>query len=177
MYTSQSLQNIVNNCQDEKMQNNPVYDRFLSFNIYSHSIDLFQLLEGRKPLSAIVLEEDEIRDCFYLCQKQKDNSKIVLREIKFDDKEGFNKCGLWYAPINLTVSFSNKELSKENIDINVIDYALLIPCISSHEELNSCYTVVTKKWKTRITAAKLAFPALSFDFISSTLQIHLNATR
>ena len=76
----------------------------------------------------------------------------------------------------MKVSLSNKECLKEDIENIVVDHALLIPCISPHEVLNLCYTVITKNWKTRITAAKLPFPVLSFDFISSSIQTHLNTT-
>ena len=122
------------------------------------------------------LEEDNCRDCFYLCQKQQNNSNIAVKQIQFDDREGFKKCGLWYAPIDIKVSLPNRECMKGDIENIIVDYALLVPCISPHEVLNSCYTVITKSWKTRITSAKLSFPALSFDFISSTIQTHLNGT-
>ena len=176
MYTSQTLQAMNDMYEDKETFESTSYERFLSFNVYSFNLDLSSLIIERQVISAIVLDHDSTKDRFYICQKIQQSHKFSLREVLFQDKEGFNKCGLWFAPIEVSTLSLSKECTKEEITLSIIDYALLIPCISSHDLLNCCYTVISKNWKTRTTASKLSLPMFSFDFVASTIESHLNTS-
>ena len=173
MYTSQTFKVMNDLFQDENAYKSSSYERFSSFNVYSFNHELSALINDRDVISVIVLDHNSSKDQFYICQRNQQCDKYSLREVIFFDKEGFNKCGLWYSPIQVASSSFSKKVTKAEINNSIIDYALLIPCISSHEFLNCCYTVISKTWKTRTTASKLSLPMLSFDFLTSTINDHM----
>ena len=175
MYIAQTMQNIHDDMMDDEFSNVQTYERYSAFVMYSYSQDISDLISDMNVLSGIVIEHESARDKFYICQRMRDSDFCAMHEIKFDDEEGFNKCGIWYTPIEIKDTPSYVEMSKEKIQNLVIDYVLLLPCISEHEILNRCYTVLSRSWKTRTTASKLAFPSISFDFASET--IHKNMSK
>ena len=175
MYIAQTMQNIHDDMMDDEISNVQTYERYSAFVMYSYSQDISDLISDMNVLSGIVIEHESARDKFYICQRMRDSDFCAMHEIKFDDEEGFNKCGIWYTPIEIKDSPSYVEMSKEKIQNLVIDYVLLLPCISEHEILNRCYTVLSRSWKARTTASKLAFPSISFDFVSET--IHKNMSK
>lgn len=158
MYIAQTLQNISEEMNDDNTSENRRYERYSSFVMYSHTQEIADLIVNKNVLSGIVIDHEFVRDKFYICQRMRDSNFCAMHEIVFDDEEGFNKCGIWYAPIEVKESASHMEMTKAKIENIVIDYVLLLPCISEHEDLNRCYTVLCKSWKTRTTASKLSFP-------------------
>ena len=92
-----------------------------------------------------------------------------MYQVSFKDNDGFNKCGMWYAPMEIAVANIDNELSQEEIENKCEDYALLCPCISLEDSLNECYTVVFKSWKYRFPSKTRATPELSMQMFLSTL--------
>ena len=173
MYIAQILQNINDDLKDDDIEVHPKYERHSSFVMYSYSLKIANLVSNRNVISGIVIDHESVRDKFYICQRKRETNFCIMHEILFNDEEGFNKCGVWYAPIEVRISTSDAEMTKAKINNIVVDYVLLLPCISDHEDLNCCYTVISREWKTRTTASKLTFPLLSFDFLSYTIQKEL----
>ena len=177
MYTTQTLQNICDDNDHEDSRQVPSYDRFLSFRVYSYNDVLESFVTDRHVISVIVLDLKNRKDEIFICQRSRKSNNIKLHHIAFDDKEGFNKCGLWYAPFQFEISSDAVEYTKNEIDTMVVDYALMLPCMSCHDFLSCCYAVISREWKTRTTASKLSLPMLSYDFVSSTIDRHAKKLR
>ena len=105
MFILQTLKQIEENlilydlAEEQHNFNSKPYDRYSSFKVYSHNIDLQSYIENQSILSAIVITSPLEGNLFYLCQKIPSSPKSKLHRIEFDDNNGFNKCGMWYAPI------------------------------------------------------------------------------
>ena len=54
-------------------------------------------------MSVVYLSLHSKANRFYTCQRSNNPKKCNLFEVTFVDNEGFNKCGLWYTPIHITI--------------------------------------------------------------------------
>ena len=95
------------------------------------------------------------------------SSECTLHEIMFHDKDGFNKCGLWYAPLTISMTTDDRLYSQEDVYDMSIDFAILCPCISKYPSLKNCYTAITKEWNYRTNTGLHVPPEVSLNFFST----------
>ena len=165
MYITQSLQNLQDDHMDPELLQETKYDRILSFKVYSHNVDFDALISDRKVFSIIVMQSQSQDLQYLLCKRLQQSKLCQLIPVQFQDNLGFNKCGLWYAPLSFDDTVPLTNLSRARVNKMATDYAVLCPCISSVDDLNICYTVFTRNWKYRIAPNILSHPTLSFNFI------------
>lgn len=170
MYITQSLQNLHDDHMDPDLLQETKYDRFLSFKVYSYDTCLNDLLSKRNVISLIVTANNSQDPQFLLCKRLHKSKMCELISVTFKDNEGFNKCGIWYAPSSFNDSPNVTNISRGEVDNMATDYAVLCPCISHVDELNICYTILTRNWKYRIAPNCLSYPILSFSFIEGIIK-------
>ena len=110
-----------------------------------------------------------MKKSIFICQRVKDSYRCQLFSISFDNKSGFNKCGLWYAPINIESVPLPETYDRGSINEMACDYAILCPCISSVPELKCYYTSFSKKWQYRTKSSSSTYPMMSNNFILSLI--------
>ena len=174
MYVSQTL-NTINSSLTSKFPDDTAgftdeqYQRYASFKIYSASEDIEQIVSFGKVLSLVYLAIDD-GDCkFYVCQRSQKPKSCLLYEIQFNDDKGFNKCGIWYAPIDIFVVNVGNELSADAIDNRSEVYGLLCPCISSNVHFKYSYCVICSNWKYRDKHNVLSLPEVSINLFRSSI--------
>ena len=67
------------------------------------------MLMFRKVLSAFSLKYDNGGERLHICQCNNPKT-CLLYQVSFNDDEGFNKCGIWYAPVDIEIVNENNEL-------------------------------------------------------------------
>ena len=170
MYVSQTLK-IITEDQDSKYVPNAShqYSKFSSFKIYSVHDVLGQMISFRQVISAVFLKYNSVVSKLYICQRNNPRT-CLLYLITFNDEEGFNKCGIWYAPIEITVANVDDELTQKQINNLASDYAILCPCVSDDPYLSTCYSVLYKSWKYRNRNRTQSFPYLSKNMFDKTFK-------
>ena len=168
MYVSQTLQNMTEQDVPQLNPNDqPVKHRLHSFKIYSVHDVVSQMILFNQAVSAVLLTYHSREPKLYICQRNNPRT-CLLYLITFKDHEGFNKCGMWYAPIEVTIANVDDELTQNEIEQKSIDFAILCPCVSDDSNLNSCYTVFYKSWKLRSRKYSQSFPYISKHLFRST---------
>ena len=125
------------------------------------------MIAFRQVISAVLLKYNSSENKLFVCQRNNPRT-CLLYLITFNDDEGFNKCGIWYAPLEITVANVDEELTQHQINSLCIDYAILCPCVSSDPYLSSCYSVLYKSWKYRNKNTSQSFPYLSKNLFEKT---------
>ena len=166
MYVTQSLQNMHDDHSIALSDNTTQYDRYLSFKVYSDKLNLDTLIVQRNTISVVLTTTMSSFPQYYVCQRDSHTKRCKLFTVKFEDVNGFNKCGLWYAPITISTSPLPEKYTRHSINEMASDYGILCPCITSDPNLKCCYTAFSKNWKYRIMSNKHSLPVLSYDFIS-----------
>lgn len=108
MYVSQTLKTMHSELTDQfpnrsTYPNEQHYERYSSLKVYSYAEDIEQLVSYGKVLSVVYLSLNSNKPKFYICQRSQHANKCILFKIDFLDETGFNKCGIWYAPIEICV--------------------------------------------------------------------------
>ena len=116
MYVSQTLRTINSELIDEfpNDSSHPTeqhYERYSSFKVYSFYEDIEQLVSYGKALSVVYMSLNNNNRKFYICQRTQNANQCMLYEISFIEEYGFNKCGIWYAPIEICVVNVGAEMS------------------------------------------------------------------
>ena len=174
MYISQTLKNLndddfVSSVSDEYCEGrDATYNRYLCFKVYSDTVDFTNTSETFKVVSVVLLKIRIGTMEHFICQRIKGKNKIKLHSISFDDTDGFNKMGMWYAPISVSSLKDDHEYTPQEIYEMAYDFALVIQCISKFSLLRKCYTVLTQSWKYRNEYGEHSYPLLSKDFFLST---------
>ena len=144
------------------------YEKHSPFKTYSAHDNIMTLLDSNNVISVVYLSYAQQSPRFYICQRTKSPKICSLWEVKFFDNEGFNKCGMWYSPIEIFLVNNDENLTQHDIHLLSDDFAVLCPCISSNKQLHKYYTVICQSWKYRNKYNELSFPSLSeFLFESS----------
>ena len=174
MYVSQTLRTINSELIDQfpNESSHPTeqhYERFSSFKVYSHCEDIEQLVSYGKALSVVFMSLNNNHRKFYVCQRSQNPKQCLLYEILFNEEYGFNKCGLWYAPIEICVINIGSEITKEEIDDGTEIYGIMCPCISDNIEFKNCYAVICSNWKYRGKNNIIALPDISMNLYNSIL--------
>ena len=172
MYVTQSLQNMHDDHTSMVTEDSIQYDRFLSFKVYSDKQNLDTLITEHDAISAVIIENDNKMPIYYICKRIPASGTCQLHRINFADEEGFNKCGLWYAPISISTECLPGQYSRDKISDMLSDYAIAAPCISSEPTLRCCYTVFSKQWQYRIMRNQHQSPKLSHEFILHIYDSH-----
>ena len=178
MYISQTLKyldddEMVSTISDDMCEGSDLgYNRYLSFKIYSDSEDFPTVAQSLKSISVAILTFHSQREEVFVCQRVKGKNKIKLFSITFDDSEGFNKMGMWYAPISVVPVKDDEEYTPQEISDMATDFGIVCQCVSKFPLLSQCYTVVTQCWKYRNDVGEYSFPMLSKDFFLSTIGNH-----
>ena len=131
MYITQTLKNMYKDHAPPCMEQSQCYDRYLSFKVYSEALSIDSLIQENNVISIIITKCASNQEKYFVSKRCKEGQKCVLHEIKFCDADGFNKCGVWYAPITIEGSPDNKSLDRGSINEMASDFAILCPCISS----------------------------------------------
>ena len=176
MYVKETLDSIneelLLHAVDDTESNRPKhYDRYSSFKTYSTFEDIDSLVGTGKVLSVVYLSIRRKECRFYICQHSTVPKKCILYQISFCDDQGFNKGGIWYAPIEMAVSNVGEEWTQSEIDNNAEDYGILCPCITSNYRLRLSYCVICKSWKYRNKYNALSLPNISYNLFRSTFDI------
>ena len=137
------------------------YEKYSSFKIYGVHENVADLIASGKVISALYISLNESEHKFYICKRTDSPRTCVLFQILFNDKEGFNKCGMWYAPISLAVFPVRESWSQPDIDAMADDYVILCPCISANDSFRLSYAVISRSWKYRNKHNDLSLPLLS----------------
>ena len=145
------------------------HGRFSSFKTYSAHDDMNFISDGGKAVSVVYLSYKEKPKRFYICQRSNIPRKCFLFQVSFLDDEGFNKCGLWYAPIQIAIANLGDEMSQEEIYTLADDYAILSPCISNNHAFRLSFGVICKSWRYRDKNNILSLPTISKSLFVSTL--------
>ena len=153
--------------EEQHIMNPTTYDRYGSFKVYSHTTDLISTIEKKSILSCIVMTSALTGNNIYICQKNVQSSSCRLHTVVFDDDNGFNKCGMWYAPITIIRSKAYTNVRKMEIQSMSTDFGILCPCISKNNAYNNCYAMFTKEWKYRSKFGSISFAALSSNLFLS----------
>ena len=174
MYVSETLdtinQHTVRNISKSNgSTSNREYEKHSSFKTYSVHDNVMTLLASNNVISVVYLSYAQQAPRFYICQRTKDPKICVLFEIKFFDNDGFNKCGMWYAPIETFPVTGGEALTQHDIHLMADDFAILCPCIASNKHLQTYYTVICRSWKYRNKYNELTSPSLSEYFFESTI--------
>ena len=175
MYISQTIERLNKDTtehfalQENIYQERPSYERYLSFKVYSSRIDLKAFILHKNVLSTILVKDDLDQEQHFVVTKNATSANYSLFQIVFRDEEGFNKCGMWYAPIKIIIDSELEYSTLDLINDMVLDYALLCPCISKHTSLSCCYTAITKEWRYRNEDGIHNLPTISKQFTRSIL--------
>ena len=147
------------------------YEKYSAFKTYSSSDDISLMASSGKVISVLYLSLNSKANKFYVCQRALSPRTCMLHEISFQDNFGFNKCGIWYAPIRLIpVVAEGYSFSQRDVNSMADDYGILCPCISKSETLRLAYTVICQSWKYRSRHNELIHPSLSTNLFCSTIQ-------
>ena len=146
-----------------------VYARYSSFKIYSYSDDIEELIKLGKVLSVVYLSLSGHEARFYVCQHSNNPKSCLLYQVSFLDNDGFNKMGLWYAPIEISIANIGNEKTQAEIDNMTEVYAILYPCISRNRFLKNCYSTICHNWKYRNKHNVLVLPELSINLFLSSI--------
>ena len=144
------------------------YERYLSFKVYSDSVDFSSISESLKVISVVLLQSQIGSIDHFICQRIKGKNKSKLYLITFDNADDLNKMGMWYAPLKILTSREGREYTQSEVSALAIDYAPVCQCISKYSILWKCYTVMTQSWKYRSESGELSLPILSKDFWKNT---------
>ena len=169
MFITQTLKNMYEDHLPPSMEQNQYYDRYLSFKVYSEATSIDSLIMENNVISIIITKSETKQEKYFVCKRCKEGQNCVLYEVKFCDSDGFNKCGVWYAPITIESSPAFNRLDRGSINEMACDYAILCPCISSIPELKSCYTAFTKNWQYRIRSSSCSHSMISYNFVITTI--------
>ena len=169
MYVSQTLKYMTEEkiSKESGMCNEQETNRFNSFKIYSVHDVMNQMIHFQEVLSAVVLKYNSPFKKLYICQRNNPRT-CLLYLVTFRDSEGFNKCGMWYAPLEISIANVNDELSQEQIHNLSSDFAILIPCVSHNSDLKSCYSVIFKSWTYRNRNNDNSLPRISKRLFKNT---------
>ena len=172
MYIEQSLKNLnddsnFSKTSDEYCEGEVSYARYLSFKVYSDKDRLFLDDNLPKVISSLYMKINSNDGRYFICKRKTGENKLSLYLVTFDDEEGFNKLGLWYAPVTIQPFNENNHFSQNEVDTLAIDYCLLFQCLTKYPLLRNCYTVITKSWKYRTNKDELTFPMLSHGLFDS----------
>ena len=147
---------------------NQEYDKHSSFKTYSASDDINALVSSGKVMSVVYLSLPS-NNKFYICQRTRTPNKCVLFQVLFVDNDGFNRCGMWYAPIEVSLVNNDGIYTQNEVHLMSEDFAILCPCITNNEVLKLSYTVICKSWRYRNKYNELMLPSLSTNFFRSTI--------
>ena len=168
MYVSQTLKNLTEeDASKQTIKDASLNNRLHSFKIYSVHDVLSQMIIFNQPMSAVLMTYNSTEPKLYICQRNQPRTCLLFL-VTFNDNDGFNKCGMWYAPLEITVANIDNELFPIDIKKKAIDYAILCPCVNDDLNLNSCYAVIYKSWKSRSRTELQSFPYLSNPLFQNT---------
>ena len=166
MYVSQTLKSVESKFIDKEEDNK--VKRYYSFKTYSAIDNIHEIIEQKHCISAVYMKYNSESDSIFICQRNSPRHCLIFK-VSFKDNDGFNKCGLWYAPIEISVANIGNEITQKDIQSRCVDYVLLCPCISADDSLNECYTVIFKSWRYRYVSGIESVPELSKNMFLSTL--------
>ena len=174
MYVSQTLKTMHSELIDQfpnrsTYPNEQHYERYSSLKVYSYAEDIEQLVSYGKVLSVVYLSLNSNKPKFYICQRSQHPNKCILYKIDFLDETGFNKCGIWYAPIEICVVNIGNEMFQEEVNESSEIYGILCPCVSSNIHLKHTYSVICSNWKYRGKYDILSLPDISMNLFFSLL--------
>ena len=174
MYVSQTLDQINAELTSEfpNEDNHPcqqLYERYSSFKVYSVSDDIEQLVVYGKVISVVYMSLDYDKPSFFICQHSSIPKTCVTFKVKFLDDFGFNKCGVWYAPIEISLSTEGEQMTQEDINNSSSLYGILCPCVSRSLHLRHSYAVICNNWKYRDKHNVISLPEVSMNLFLSTL--------
>ena len=174
MYVSQTLDQINAELTSEfpNENNHPfrqLYERYSSFKVYSISDDIEQLIVYGKVISVVYMSLHNEKPTFHICQHSSTPKKCITFKVDFLDDFGFNKCGVWYAPIEISLSTNEKQITQEDINNPCSLYGILCPCISRWTHLRHSYAVICNNWKYRDKHNVISLPEVSMNLFLSTL--------
>ena len=176
MYVSETLDSINTalkgyDAEDNQCSPRNEYNRYSSFKTYSTYDNIEDFISTGKVISVVYLSLRNKAPRFYICQHNDIPKKYSLFQVSFQDDVGFNKCGLWYAPIETAIANVNAEMTQEEINCIAEDYAILCPCLTRNEQLQLSYTVICKSWKYRNKYNVLSLPDVSVNFFRRTFHL------
>ena len=174
MYINETLDTMIkqiNDCgaHEHDQSNCSTNERYSSFRTYKASDDIEELILSGNVISAIYLSYNDHTQQFYICQRSNIPYRCYLFKVSFIDDLGFNKCGMWYAPVEVAIVNVGMELSQNEIKDMAIDYGILCPCLSNNRSMRKSYTVVCKSWKYRDKYNRLLLPNLSTNLFLLSL--------
>ena len=146
------------------------YQKHSDFKTYSSNVNISSLISSGKVISVLYLSVGSKRSKFYICQRSATPRSCILFEVRFVDNDGFNKCGMWYAPIEVNIVNEGNTFTPMEIDEMAEDYAILCPCISNNVSLQKYYAIICKSWKYRDKFDDLRLPSLSINLFKGTIQ-------
>ena len=166
MYVNETLDTInkeiiASATTSQTYDTSPHYEKYSSFKTYGVNENMEYLIASGKVISALYISINDTEHKFYLCKRTASPNTCVLFQILQNDNEGFNKCGMWYAPISLSVFPLREFWSQHDIDSMADDYVILCPCISANDSFRLSYAVISRSWKYRNKHNDLSLPLLS----------------
>ena len=140
MYVNETLDTILQELRTNGiMQSNPYttseYERYSAFKVYRQSDDIDCLLSSGNVISVVYLSLNSRPNGFYICKRCDVPYRCLLFKVSFLDDVGFNKCGIWYAPVQIAVANVGKEMTQSEISILASDYAIMCPCVTNNRTL------------------------------------------
>ena len=122
-----------------------------------------------KVISVVFMSLDFTTKSFYICQHSTNPKECILYKVTFLDDLGYNKCGVWYAPIELSLANENNTISQKDINHFSLIYGILCPCVSRSFHLKSSYAVICNNWKYRDKHNVLSLPEVSVNLFHSSI--------
>ena len=151
---------------------NHVYEKHSDFKTYSSTENITLLSSKNVAISVLYISLNLQRNKFYICQRSSVPKRCILYEVIFVDDEGFNKCGLWYAPIAVKAINNGQSYTQDEVSDMTDDFAILCPCISEINAMKMSFTLICKSWKYRNKHNELSYPSLSKHFFSTTIEMN-----
>ena len=174
MYVNETLDTMLKELRTHGlMKTNPYtqaeYERYSAFKVYKASDDINYMLSSGKVISVVFLSLHSRPHRFYTCQRSNVPHRCLLFQVSFLDDVGFNKCGIWYASVEIAVANVGKEMTQSEIDFLANDYGILCPCVTNNRTLRKQYSVICRSWKYRDKYNRLSLPCASINLFLSTL--------
>jgi hypothetical protein len=156
--------------EEEERWSTPMEDAQMrkarTFYIYKNKRDLETALDNHEPVSGIVVKSAvDGSPVMYVVFKAPDKS-FGWSKATFDDKEGVEVCGLWYAPVTFNEAGS-PPTSVEKIKKLAKMSSVAIPLRYTHTDHHDDsfkYCVITNWWRERNAKGHYLLPGIAFDY-------------
>ena len=139
------------------------YSRYDDISVFVSSVSLQESIQQNEPINVVILNNEE-KSIVAVIQK---DDMFELQCLMFDDNTGFHKNNLWFAPVKIDKLLSTKYKSLQNIQLECVDVALIIPYEKTSnikgDDDWSGYSLFTKNWFIRTQDGSVCLPRLSQD--------------